>query len=132
MCNVKDRFVNPSQKVCHLMINAIKNKYNKPEKSINMICTDFKSQMWKWKFAAPNTCGSEPLGLIQSPGQPRICRGTLSWNKSKNKWQERVNLPQKVSIQQRLTEEDLCGILFQIEERIYFKVWIREVTEKVE
>lgn len=50
----------------------------------NIFC---KSQMAEVVVFSPNTWGAEPWGLIQSPGQPRICRGTLPWNKRK-KWRE--------------------------------------------
>lgn len=49
---------------------------------------------------SPRTWGAEPQGHTQSPGQPRLCRATKVN-------QERVNLPQKVSVQQGYAEEDI-------------------------
>lgn len=43
-----------------------------------MVRTIFcKSQMAEVVVFSTNTWGAQPQGLIQSPGQPRICRGTL-------------------------------------------------------
>lgn len=44
---------------------------------MDMVCILFcKSQMAEVIVFSTNTWGAEPQGFIQSPGQPRICRGT--------------------------------------------------------
>lgn len=99
---------------------------------MDMVCILFcKSQMAEVIVFSTNTWGAEPQGFIQSPGQPRICRGTLPWNKSKNKWREGKRF-KKVSVEQRLAKEEMEGITSQVEERINFRVWMWQVTDKVE